>query len=234
MKLKRLNQKGIQEFGRYINVLREVPTEKIPVHILTDDLYTEEFPLDIDIENPGFASRYELGKYLVEKLAGCSQSEIAVDAGLWGWLGLLYFPDLCPANANAERKPSVANNYILSAQHTDFHRHAIRTTYMLVREHGENVRYMLSNPLSKRGELTEQLTGRSYFMSCEGIMEAARMLYADSDRGTWKRGAAAKKPGTVRRFGIVVRQLELTYDLFSLNGAQILELLPGEFNTFRH
>lgn len=103
---------------------------------------------------------------------------------------------------------------------------------MLVREHGDTVRYMLSNPLWKRGEFTEQLTGRSYFLSCKGIMQAANLLYADNIRNTWKRGAASKKDGSVRRFGLVVRQFELTYDVISLSGAEIIGLLPKEFAAF--
>lgn len=233
MRLRKLNHAGINGFAHYLAGLYEAPDQPIPMNLLTDLAFSNDYEIDIDIDNPGFESRYQLGRYLVERLSGFDQNAIAADAGLWAWLGLLYFADLCPEDADGNRRPAASNNYILSAQQKDFHRHAVRTTYMLVRQHGENVQYMLSNPLSKRGELTEQLTGRSYFMSCEGIMTAAKLLYADPDRDTWKRGAATKKPGAVRRFGIVVRQFELTYDLFSLTGNQIVSMLPREFDGFR-
>lgn len=233
MKLRRFNDAGIRQFAHYLTRLAEAPAEPIPSELLDNAAYTEHACADIDIENPGFSTRYDLGAYLVEKLQDCDENAIASDAGLWTWLGLFYFVDLCPADSSGNRKPSVMNNYLLSERHKDFHRHAIRTTYMLVREHGDTVRFLLSNPLDKRGELTEQITGRPYFMSCDGIMEAAKLLYADPNKGTWKRGAASKKPGSVRRFGLVVKQFELTYDMFSLTGGQIVALLPQEFNDFR-
>lgn len=233
MKLAKLNDAGLKEFSEYLTKLHESPGAPVPSTMLTDPRYSAEFEKDIDVQSGNFKSRYELGQHLVERLAPCDQTRLAADTGLWSWLALLYFDELCPADASGNRKPSRRDNYILGVRQQDYHRHAIRTTYMLVREHGELVRYMLSSPLSKRGELTEQLTGRSYFLSCRGIMEAAHILYADPDRNIWKRGAASKKPGAVRRFGLVVRQFELTYDVFSLDGEQIVSLLPKEFNQFR-
>ena len=233
MKLRRLKDAGIHQFSHYLTRLGEAPVESIPSELLENPSYSEEACTATDIENPGFATRYDLGLYLADRLQGCDQNAISSDAGLWTWLALFYFADLCPADISGSRKPSATNNYVLSDRHKDFHRHAIRTTYMLVREHGETVRFLLSNPLAKRGELTEQITGRPYFLSCDGIMEAARLLYADPNKGTWKRGAASKRAGAARRFGLVVKQFELTYDMFSLTGEQIVALLPREFDGFR-
>ncbi len=233
MKLRRLNDAGVRNFSSYLARLAEAPGESIPNALLDNPAYSEAMDGDIEIENPGFATRYDLGAYLVAKLKDLDQSILANDLGVWTWLGLYYFADLCPSDESGNRKPASQNNYILSERRKDFHRHAIRTTYMLVNSHADTVKYLLSNPLFKRGELTEQLTGRPYFMSCDGIMRAANILYADPNKGAWKRGAATKKPGAARRFGLVVKQFELTYDMFSLTGEQIVQLLPREFNSFR-
>jgi len=40
-------------------------------------------------------------------------------------------------------------------------------------------------------------------------------------------------PGTLYRFIDVVQQLGLTYDLYSMTGDQILQLLPSEFDRWR-
>lgn len=232
MILSRLNDNGLRDFATYLVRLKEAPGESPPFDLLTNRAYSEELDEGIEIEKQAYASRYQLGADLVLKLADCDQSRLSSDKGLWAWLALLSFDELCPADNGGNRKPARRDNYILSDRHQDYHRHAIRTTYMLVREHGDTVRYMLSNPLSVRGEFTEQLTGRSYFLSCKGIMQAANLLYADNDRNTWKRGAASKRDGSVRRFGLVVRQFELTYDVISLGGAEIIGLLPKEFGAF--
>ena len=42
-----------------------------------------------------------------------------------------------------------------------------------------------------------------------------------------------EKAGGLIRFVDVVEQLELTYDLFSLNGEKVLALLPKEFQVWR-
>ncbi|MFO7599969.1 MAG: hypothetical protein R6X27_09205 [Candidatus Desulfacyla sp.] len=41
-------------------------------------------------------------------------------------------------------------------------------------------------------------------------------------------------PGTLYRFIDVVQQLDLTYDLYSMTGEQILQLLPNEFDRWRN
>ncbi len=123
-------------------------------------------------------------------------------------------------------------NYILSSDRRHQYRHAIRTTYLFVKGYGERVYFMFCNPPDKRGEITEQIAARQDIFGCRGVIEAASSLYFDKLRMSPKRGASAKGPGTVRRFGIVLRQLGRTYDLFSLSEQEVLDLLPAEFDKF--
>lgn len=226
MKLRRLNNSGISHFSGWLNHLREGDKEPAPLHILENAEFSEELEWDVEMDDRTFHSRYELGQYLTDRLARCDQRAIQSDAGLWTWLALFWFDRLCPAEPDGGRKPLRNDNYVLSDRHRDYHRHAIRTTWLFVRDHGETVQFVFSNPLSKRGELTEQLTARPYFLSCNGLMEAAYYLYNDHNRGTWKRGAAGNRPGSVRRFAAVLKQFELTYDLYSMHRDEILSLLP--------
>lgn len=233
MKLRRLNNIGISHFSGWLNHLRAGGKEPAPLHILENAEFSGELEWNVDVDDLIFHSRYELGQYLTDRLAGCDQRAIQNDAGLWTWLALFWFDRLCPAEPDGGRKPLRNDNYVLSDRHRDYHRHAIRTTWLFIRDHGETVQFVFSNPLSKRGELTEQLTARPYFLSCKGLMEAAYHLYNDLNRGTWKRGAAGNRPGSVRRFAAVLKQFELTYDLYSMHRDEILSLLPvREFSRF--
>lgn len=233
MKLRRLNNTGILHFANWLDSLRNGGNEPTPVHLLEHSEFSGELEWDVDVEDRDFRSRYELGQYLVDRLAGCDQRAIQNDAGLWTWLALFWFDRLCPAEPDGSRRPLRNDNYILSDRYRDHHRHAVRTTWLFVREHGQTVQFVFSNPLSKRGEATEQLTARPYFLSCRGLMEAANYLYNDPNRGTWKWGAAGKRPGSFRRFAVVLRQFELTYDLYSMNRDEILSILPAkEFARF--
>jgi hypothetical protein len=40
-------------------------------------------------------------------------------------------------------------------------------------------------------------------------------------------------PGSLYRFVDVIQQLDVTYDLYSISGPEIISLLPGEFNHWK-
>lgn len=235
MKIRRLNQLGIKKFEDYLKSLKnpEGSQGESPFDLLENPETSEPFPWEVEIEQKIFANRYEMGLYLVSLFERCEQSEINFDRGLWSWLALFFFDQLCSAGTDGRRRPSQIYNYILSSDRRHQQRHAIRTTYLFVKEYGETVYFMFSNPLDKRGEITEQLASRQDVLGCRGVIEAACSLYYDNLRKSPKRGASGKGPGTVRRFGVVLRQFARTYDLFSLSGQRVLEILPGEFDRFR-
>ena len=66
-------------------------------------------------------------------------------------------------------------------------------------------------------------------------MEALHILYYDDVQNKPKRGPIMNKnaPGSLYRFINVIQQLDLTYDLYSMSGAEIVGLLPGEFNLWK-
>jgi len=112
------------------------------------------------------------------------------------------------------------------------YRHAIYVTWQLVQSHGENAKFMLFKEPSIRGEITEQFMARQYYLSCDGVIEAAKKIYWDDEVGALKRGSGGKSRGSPRRFIAWLQQIEVTYDLFSLSGEQLLRLIPTEFQRF--
>ena len=65
-------------------------------------------------------------------------------------------------------------------------------------------------------------------------MEAAHLLYISKLESKPKYGAIAKnKAGTVYRFIDVIQQLDLNYDLYSMTGEEVLQLLPAEFSKWK-
>jgi hypothetical protein len=103
------------------------------------------------------------------------------------------------------------------------------------RNHIENARLLLLDPVDKLGDIWEQLASRQEIISNQPIVGAATLLYLDSDKDRPKRGAAStkRKPGTLRRFVDLIQQLDLTYDLYSMRPTDILGLLPPEFDSWR-
>ena len=231
--LRRLNDRGIRAFAKYIEDVRKGSDAVPPLDLLTDDYFSEDLPWAVTLPHKTLKTRFEMGKFIAKHLAPCSQTHISHDVGLWSWLALFFFDQLCPA-ISGKRKLSENYTYILSRDYKHHPRHSVRTTYMLVRDYGDKVAFMFSKGLHERGEIVEQLAARQELVACRGVVETAHALYDDPARRTFKRGAASKGKGSVRRFISVLQQFNLTYDLGSLGSGDILPMLPSEFDRFKN
>jgi len=95
--------------------------------------------------------------------------------------------------------------------------------------------YSLSDALNKSSKYYEELSSRQGLITNRGVIEAANLLYFDTKQRKPKRGAAvtSKKPGTIMRFIDVIQQFDLTHDLYSMTGEEVLALLPSEFDEWK-
>jgi len=92
----------------------------------------------------------------------------------------------------------------------------------------------LYNPPWEINDFTERVAANQFLISHENIVEAIYKLYFDPQRGRPKRGAlSTTKPGNIRRFVKVIRQFELTYDIYTMSAQSILNLLPPEFDDWK-
>jgi len=232
--VRRLNDEGIDAFQNHNRELAKGAKLSTPSHLLTDPRYSESIDMDCTVENRAFETRFELGRYLVDVLKESPSQSIMGDVGFWSWLALYWFDQLCPVQKGGGRKPSKPYNYILSRNYNHRPRHAIYTTWMLVGRYGETAIFLLSKQLHERGELIEQLAARQYLISCQGVIEAAKELYHDPERKTFKRGATSRKRrGNIRRYISYLQQLDLTYDLGTIASESLLSMLPEEYSAFR-
>jgi len=229
-----LNDEGVRQFSRFIEELRSGLNQNTPLGLLTARATSVPFEHDsLDIQARDFETRYQLGEYLVKELSVVDENLVIGNRNFWSSLALVWFDRLCPPNQDGTRKPSMAYNYVLSENYQHRPRHAIYTTWELVRRYAEDAKFLLNRPLPVRGELVEQLMARQYFLSCDSVIRAASAIYYDPEKGTFKRGAAARKsPGCVQRYVDFLQQIEVTYDLFSIPKAELLSLMPDEFSRF--
>lgn len=231
--IRTLNNEGRAEFRRYLTRLRENPQWAPPHELLSDEQFSSALPDNIELEPQQFATRYEIGVYLVERLQSLDPHAISHDQGLWSWLALYYFDQLCPKNAEGKRKVSQDYNYLLSQDYRHHPRHALRTTWHFVRLYGDQVRFMFSKAPNERGEIIEQLGAQQELAASPGVIAAANVLYDDKESGTFKRGAAGRGAGSIVRFIRVLRQFRLTFDLYEIDGNDLVRMLPREFDRFR-
>ena len=236
--LREFNGAGIEKFRGYLTALREDGTPEISLEdLLSDETYTKIVSTKIEVERKNFHTKFEIGAYLHEKLSSISPDKKYRNSGMWTWLAVFYFDNLCPSDKEGKRKIGTESRYILNSDEWDrVFRHLLAGPVMIFDLHHQNSLILLYNPVNETGDFLAQLMGRQEIGTNKGIIEAARILYWDPVKSRPKRGSSPQehKPGTLRRFVDVLQQFELTYDLYSISGNELIRLLPPEFKSWSH
>lgn len=231
-----LNDEGIAQFAQFLSRLRAGGSESVPYSLLTDAQTSEPLPQDIAVERKPFSNRFEFGEYMVAVLQPMDAREITNAYGVWTWLALYFFDDICPVVAG---KRNVLEDavYILGKTYNyqRYYRHLARTPWLMVSNHGEYGKVMLiMRDKGTRSEIFEQLAARQEIIGNKTAIAVAYRLYFDPAVQRPKRGAGGKGEGTPRRLSAVVAQLDLTFDLRDCTVDRFLGLLPQEFDRFRN
>jgi hypothetical protein len=231
--VRRFNQSGIAEFRQFLATCRQSPATGLPRGILEENALTETIKPAIQIEPRKFATRRDAASYLRKALSPLPEQEVAEDAGLWSWLSLFYFDEICPAN---NCRGSVKNDYSYIFEPKNqrhFYRHLLFIGWHVLRVTEKHNRLFLDQPLSSLDKVTSEVMKRLFLTRIPCVFEVLDRIYWDAKRGRIRRGVTDfgnVKPGDlVHRFPIRVRQLEKTYDLLTLKADQLIELLGEEF-----
>jgi hypothetical protein len=237
--LRKFSDKGIEQFRRYLADLKEGAASSPPFDLLVDPVASKPVNEQLQIENRKFATRLELAQYLDEALAEFEYDSIETDVYLWSWLSLFYFDQVCPVDDNGMRKPGRDYRHIPEIGYRHGHRHLLGGAYLVYTIYGLKERLsklLLSSPLPKESKVHHELATRQSMITNVGIIEAAHILYYDEKANKPKRGIIVKKntPGTLYRFIDIIQQLDLNYDLYSMTGEEVLQLLPAEFNKWKN
>jgi len=238
MRLSRFNREGIKEFQFQLQKMREGAVIKSPLGIIEDKNFVESVENGPEIIIKLFDSRHDMVAYLNPLLVESSINDDMNDAGLWAWLSAVFIDSVCPSDDNGKRKPKHDYRHIPTSDYRHFYRHLIRgpvRIYRLFDRNLEESEIVLYQHPSVPGDFVEQLGARQERITNPAIIAAANHLYYDRNTKKHKRGAAAnwKKPGTLRRYLDLLDQLDLTYDLYSMNEDEILKILPSEFAPYR-
>ena len=237
MELSRLNEKGIRAFQSVLEAARQGEVIITPLAMLDDEKLVESLGTSVEFEVSTFETRFELASFVESLLAKKGISDDLNDDGLWAWLGAVFFDSTCPADSSGQRRPGMDYRHIPSSSWRDFYRHLIRGPVRILRlfkGDPESAAIVLCQNPHSPGDFVEQLASRQERITNPAIIAAANRLYFDENTRKPKRGAAPnwRKPGTLRRFGDVLDQLDLTYDLYSMSSGDLASLLPREFSTY--
>lgn len=237
MKLRRFNSDGVTALVTYRSRLALEPKLPPPIQTLDDPALTEELPEAIEVPKRSFETRLEAGMFLNELLEHSRIIMPEHDRGLWAWLTMFYFEELCPADGNGNRDPKGEERLIpLLDNYQRFYRHLLVGPFLIVRAHRdrpERAMAMLSNPVWQPGEIAGQLAASKELVTNRGVVELATRLYYDAGKKSFKRGAGAKTRGAPRRLSDLLNQLDVTFYLYGMSTDELMSLLPKEFDRFR-
>jgi hypothetical protein len=225
------NEEGLNEFERIISEIRNGSLKAIPETFLFEEKFSDVHEPIVNIERVEYKNKKELVPFLVNQLNLRNNKHLYFDKGLWTWLAAFYFSNICPSDGNGKRKVNEAAFYVLKdpKNYTKYYRHLLAYPCRIYSELGDSAKIFLISTFQKRGEITEQFGAYQEIALNKGILDAANILYWDESSGNLKRGAAGKSGGSARRLVRIIRQYQMTYDLNSMNGNQIVEMLPTEF-----
>jgi hypothetical protein len=235
--ISRLTGAGIEAFEQALYGLKQSSAGDLPSELLIDPALVE--PVGGKVESRQFENRFSFAAYIDDVLRLAPVVPWQRDAGLWAWLTVFYFDSVCPRGSDGHRRVGALARYIPSFENfRRYYRHLLAGPWFIFSSHRdapERAMSLLATPLHSPGEVAEQLASRQDIVTCPGIVEAMTRLYFDRRRGKLRAGASGKGPGSPRRLPRVLGQFDLTWDFFSMSGADVIQLLPHEFDRFaRH
>ena len=237
MKIRRLNQKGMELFANFISNAKADGKLQTPVGYLTNDETSEPFSPPIEIENRDIRSRLLAGKYLHELLGQVTDTNVDTDERLWAWLSLYFFDQLCPVS-NGKRKISDISTLIPDPHnHQRYYRHLLAGPFFVYRLYDDDpdiALALLCQPIETPGAVVEEVVSRQELVTNRDFVSLITRLYYDPETNGLRRGSGGKGGGSARRLAKNINeQLERTWDLKSVGTDRFLDLLPDEFDRFK-
>ena len=236
MLLRKLNPHGLDAFADFLDHQRIGTHPDYPEVLLHDNATSEIVVPQVEVEIKVFGNRFEAAKYLNERLSHAGITNLGIEKGIWAWLALLYFDELCPAGKDGQRMPGEPARWIPEiSNYRKYYRHLLAGPYRIYMAHSDapqRAMALLCGQLHRPGEVVEQLSARQELVTNKGVVELATMLYCDKETYQLKRGSSGKGAGSPRRLADIFNQFDVTWDLYSMTATELQLMLPPEFERF--
>lgn len=238
IELRQLNDKGIAKFKDFFD---KVYDSNEPEKVIKPDLNLDEFSINykntvfID-ENAQFNTKKDLAGYLYNLFFknNIERKDIIEINNLWTWLAYLWFDQLTNNRKSILKR---SENYICSKsnEYRRFYIHLVAGPYNIYCLLKDDAKAFLYNKVWNSNEFFERVAPNQFLITHPNIIRAINTLYFDEEKGEPKKYYQIKtKPGNLRRFIKVIQQFELTYDIYSMDENEIIDLLPDdEFINFK-
>jgi hypothetical protein len=230
--IRRFNELGIEKFRNLLHEVRVGEADGVPDSLVTDGYSCEIINAEIIIERKKFDTKQEIIEYIFSVLSKMQNRNMLYDVGMWTWLAAFFFDSIWkPSSTKKNNGVGEDARYVLNAEEWNkYYRHLLASPTRLYKELGSLSKIYLVGRPDINGELLENLASRQEVATCRAVIEAAEILYWDKEKNSIKRGVRGKGKGTVRRLaGATILQFQMTYDLNSMSGKELIQLLPNEY-----
>lgn len=241
--LHRFKQTGIDLFNAYLVNVSAGAADPPPEWLLTDPMHSEEIAPEIPVPAVTFSNRLAAARHVDALFARAELSDVDRDEGLWAWLSLRFFDQLCPPDKDGKRKPGEVSDGVFVRlipaiqRNRRYYRHLLLGPYLIMRAY----RAEIDSAMALLADAPHVATAEAYrlfvenpsLISCRAAVGTATALYYDKISGRMRRGYGRKTSGGCRRLIQVLQQFDCTYDLYSLSTDTLLAMLPNEFDEFR-
>lgn len=233
----RLNKAGMECFREYVvharNLNRRgIAVPPVPPGCVAPGEMCEACPMVLPRDPGSFPTKLAIGEHFGSVMDLQKFEEMRSDVGFWTWCAAYYF-DLITNNRTKIKEPRA---YIAALTYQEFYRHLILGPchiYFMAKDDPGRVRVLLYDEPTTMNEVLVQFGSYQTLMQNQALQAVIQRLYYDPKRGRIKTGAGGKEAGSPRRLMDFLRQIELNYDLLSVQSDRFWSMLPAEFDRFK-
>lgn len=240
MPIRRFNPLGLSEFQAYLSK-GKVAQEAPPEHLLADDKYSEAIfgkaEAVGDLSARSFEQKFDMSMHVLQALGSKRTHQILGDPYVWPWLSLYFAPSTFPLK-NGEYTIGASSRHVIekiSGRNQDLmHRHLVRGGVVAVLRFSQHAKALLGRS-DEQTKSEEEVMSRTIDLGLSASPEFVKLIeeiYWDPKKGKLRSGAKGDGAGSIKRLVRNMRQLDVTYDVPSLDAMGMKSLLlPTEFGT---
>jgi hypothetical protein len=222
-----------------IQTCRKDRLAKIDSQLLNDSTLTEEIRDGGEITHQKFDTKGDAGRYLYGFL---NSTRLTHDdlitkkgVGLWSWLSLFFFDSVCPKDKRGEWNIKNDYTYIFDPQHRHYYRHLLFVSWRVLditMPRGQPHRLITTTPIDSLDRVTKAIMEKLYLIRIPHIFEVLDRIYWNPNTNKVRKNitSVTREGNLTKRLPDVIKQIEVTYDLQSLNADQLIGLLGEEFD----
>ncbi len=222
--------------NRWLDAIQNERATSVPEELVNPGALVESTGYGDIAEPRVFETRFDWATYSLSLMGNAPDIRVQADSGMWAWLTLVYFDQVCPTS-NGVRKLGQRARYVpTGTDYRTYYRHLLAGPWQILTAHRDNperARALLGGSLHKPGEIYEQIASRMELATSATVLSLSNSLYVDQSTGRRKKGSGGAGRGSPRRLAEVLMQLDLTFDIYAMPMDRLLKLLPKEFERFR-